>query len=85
MNLILFILINFSLYIKPGFILDKENKIQYQLQCSEKREKCFFDLELKEGNYVYISSDKTDSVTFVIKNGSVNYLGTQDKDLIIIQ
>jgi len=65
--------------------LDKENKIQYQLQCSEKREKCFFDLELKEGNYVYISSDKTDSVTFVIKNGSVNYLGTQDKDLIIIQ
>lgn len=61
------ILILITLFTNPGFIYDcSEKKNILKLNCLETE--CYFDLQLKQGDYKYITESRKDTVTFLISD-----------------
>lgn len=72
---------DFEIIAKPGYILSK-NEIIY-LKCIDTvYEDCFFEVALKDGLYLYISSDLKDSVTLFVDSNQLHVLGLQSQKTI---
>jgi len=56
-----------TLFTNPGFIYDcNEKRNILKLNCEEVE--CYFDLQLKQGDYKYITESRKDTVTFLISD-----------------
>lgn len=75
----IFLSIVFGIFLKAGHIVDRNNNHVYTLTCPDSTE-CYVDLELKEGNYVYVSD--TNRITLIVTDSSVYQLGEQTLRII---
>jgi hypothetical protein len=69
---------------KSGILFGKHEQIV--LSNDNQKEIVYFEIELKENVYQYISQDKQDTVTLVIENNKLYELGySDDKKIRIIE
>lgn len=67
-----------SFFCKPGTLISYDNNIRYFLKCEPKVESCYFNIDLPNGLYSYVSEDKKDTTIFEVlgPNKSVLILKT---------
>ena len=64
-------------FCQQGVITNKDNEIRYTLQCpSVVDSTCFFDVELPENSYKFISRDGKDTTDFTTYNNRLLILHT---------
>ena len=72
----------FEMMCKPGFLIGKKEKVI--LSSTYKQEEIvYFEVDLKENLYQYISVDGKDTTTLVIENGNLYEVGDKNKIRII--